>query len=276
MTHHAYSVAMWLASVWAGSPGAVPEPLSQVEIEQHVGAQLPTSLEFTNAEGRKLALGELFDGRPVVLALVYYECPMLCTLVLNGMLRVFNVLKFGVGREFDVITVSIDPRESAALAQKKKALYLKKYAREQAADGWHFLVGDADNIKQLAQRVGFSYHYDEKTKQFAHASGIMVLTPDAQISRYFFGIDYSPGDLRLALVEASQRKIGSVVDAFLLYCFHYDPTQGRYSLSILNAIRLAGVATVLLLVLGIGGFLLKERREGATSARSPRVFGGLP
>ncbi len=221
-----------------------PPMLRNVGIKQNLNAQLPLDLIFLNEEGRAVALREYFGKKPVVLAFVYYECPMLCTQILNGLLESVRVLKFDVGEEYEIATVSFDPGETPKLAAEKKKIYLQQYDRAGAEKGWHFLTGDSTAIKALTQAAGFHYRYDPATDQFAHASGILVITPQGKISKYFYGVEYSPRDLRLALVEASENKIGSAVDQLLLYCFHYDPLTGKYSLVVINALRVAGIATV--------------------------------
>lgn len=252
--------SLFVASSASAQTATLPPALEKVGIEQRIGAPVPKDLQFQDHEGRTVTLGALDSGRPVVLALVYYECPMLCTMVLNGLLRVLNTLEMDAGREFDVLTVSIDPNETPKLAAKKREKYLAKYPRETAPDGWHFLVGDEANVRALADAVGFHYAWDERTKQYAHASAIMVLTPDGQVARYLFGVDYDPRVLRLSLVEASQGEVGSATDAALLYCFQYDPATGKYSLAIMNVLRAAAVLTLLGLGLLIGVLLLRERR----------------
>ena len=184
---------------------------------------------------------------------------MLCTMVLNGALRSFNVLELDAGKDFDVLTVSIDPKETPKLAAKKRDKYLSKYRRETAAEGWHFLVGDENEVKKLSDTVGFHYAWDERTKQYAHASALIVLTPDGTVSKYLYGVDYSPTTLRLALIEASKGEIGTLADALMLYCFQYDPATGAYSLVIMNVLRLAGVATLIALALLIGTLLWRDR-----------------
>lgn len=245
--------------------------LEKVGIDQKLGEVLPPDLEFTNSSGEKVKLGDLVSERPVVLSLVYYECPMLCTMVLNGMLKMMNVLEFDAGKEFDVITVSIDPRETPELAANKKALYLERYRRESAAEGWHFLVGDQANVSALAEAAGYQYAYDESTDQFAHGSAIVVVTPEGKISRYFYGIKYSPVDVRLALVEASKEEIGSLTDAVLLSCFQYDPLEGKYSLAVMQVVRLVGILTVVLVAAFIIFNVRRERgRSNGSSASMAR------
>jgi len=229
----------------------VPSNLSEVRIDQKLDSQVPLDLQFTDETGKVVRLGDFFGRKPVVLSLVYYECPMLCTLILNGMLGSFKALSFDVGEEFEVVTVSFNPKETPSLASAKKKQYLGRYNRPEAEKGWHFLTGKEDQIARLADAVGFRYTYDPKTEQYAHASGIMVLTPKGHVARYFYGIEYAPRDMRLGLIEASANKIGSPVDQILLYCFHYDPLTGKYGMVIRNVLRLAGLATVLLL----GGFI---------------------
>ncbi len=229
----------------------LPKALREVGIDQKLNEQLPLDLVFRNEEGEPVKLGDYFGKKPLVLSLVYYECPMLCTQVLNGMVSAFKVLSFKAGDEFDVVTVSFDPRETSALATAKKKTYvgyLPEAKRSQAARGWHFLTGDSESIKRLTEAVGFHYHFDEATDQFAHASAIMIATPEGKLARYFYGIEYSPKDLRLGLVEASQNKIGSPVDQLLLYCYHYDPATGKYGAVVMNMVRLGGIATLFAMV----------------------------
>ncbi len=239
--------------------GGTPEALKQVNIEQRLNEQVPLDLMFRDESGREVRLAEYFKSdKPVVLSLVYYECPMLCNQILNGLVGTLEALKFTPGDEFQVVTVSFDPRETSEMAAKKKETYLRRYRREGAENGWHFLTGDKASIDRLAQAVGFNYFWDERSQQFAHASAIMVATPEGKLSHYFYGIEYSPKELRLALVEASAGKIGSPVDKLILYCFHYDPTTGKYGPVIMNILRAAGVLTVA----GVLALLLALRRRG--------------
>ena len=235
--------------------------LSEVGIDQRLGDAIPLDLAFRNEAGEAVRLGDYLGEKPAILLLVYYECPMLCTQILNGLLASLRVLSFDVGSEFEVITVSFDPEETADLAREKKESYVGRYGRKGAASGWHFLTGDLASVEALTRAVGFRYVYDPGSELFAHASGVMVLTPEGTLSRYFYGIEYAPRDLRLGLIEASANEIGSAVDEVLLYCFRYDPSSGKYSLVIMNVVRLAGIATVGLL----GGFvfimLRRERRQ---------------
>lgn len=222
-----------------------PPGLKNVGIQQNLNQQIPPDLMFTDDLGRSVRLGDYFGKKPVILNLVYYNCPMLCGEVLSGLEHSLRMMKLDVGKDFDVITVSFDPKETPEMAAKKKAEYLKRYKRAGADQGWHFLVGQQDAIDALTKAVGFQYEYDEKTKQFAHATAIMIVTPDGKIAQYYYGVEYPPKDLRLGLVEAGQGRIGNVVDQLLLYCYHYDPEQGKYSATILRILRLAGLATML-------------------------------
>jgi protein SCO1/2 len=241
-----------------------PAILRQVSIEQRLGQPLPLGATFRDEAGRAVRLGDYFGTKPVVLVLAYYNCPMLCTQVLNGLVSAMRVLSFDAGREYEVVTVSFDPRDDPSDARAKKEPYVSRYGRPDAAGGWHFLTGEKPSIDALTEAVGFQYAWDEKVDQFAHGSAIYVATPDGKLSRYLYGIEYAPRDLRLALVEASRGKIGTAVDQLLLYCYHYDPAAGRYSAAVMNMVRLAGVAFVLLL----STFLfLMWRREKRREAR---------
>lgn len=237
--------------------GAMPTLLQDIGLDQKLNEQLPLSLAFRDEQGRDVRLGDYFGKRPVILVLAYYECPMLCTEVLNGLTSAIGVLNFSIGKEFDVVTVSFDPGETPELARGKKAAYLERYKRAGAEQGWHFLTGGQKSISALTRAVGFRYAYNAEVDQYAHPSGIMIATPDGRLSRYFFGIEYGPRDIRLALIEAADRKIGSPADQLLLACFHYDPKSGKYSLAVMRFVRLAGVLTVT----GIGVAILMMRRR---------------
>jgi|SRR5215213_8226689 len=254
----------------SGDPSTgLPVALRDVRIEQKLNQQLPLDLVFRDEAGQQVKLGQFFGAKPVVLAFVYYDCPMLCTQVLNGMVTSFRVLPFQIGKEFDVVTISFDPRETPALAQSKKKIYvdyLPDRMRAGAASGWHFLTGDPATIEQITAAAGFQYRYDEATKQFAHASAIMLTTPEGKLSRYFYGIDYPARDLRLGLIESSANKIGSPVDQLLLYCYHYDPATGKYGAVIMNVMRIAGVITMLGIVAML--LLLKGRSPAAAAAKT--------
>ena len=251
-----------LASVCSVQPLDL-KMLDQIGIDQNLDEQIPLDLSFFDAEGNEVTLGDYLGERPALLTLVYYECPMLCTQVLNGLTRSLRVLSFDVGKEFDVITVSIDPGETPALAAAKKREYAKRYGRVSARHGWHFLTGRQDQIERLAQAVGFRYQYDPETDLYLHASGIMLLTPEGKLARYFYGVDYAPKDVRLGLIEASQNKIGSPVDQLLLLCYQYDPSTGRYGLVIMNSVRIAGGLTVVTIGSFIVFMLRRERRQAS-------------
>jgi len=240
----------------------LPTALRDVKIEQKLNQQLPLDLQFNDENGTPVKLGQFFHEKPVVISLVYYDCPMLCTQVLNGMVTSFRVLPFQIGKEYDVVTINFDPRETPTLASAKKKIYvdfLPAKMRPDASNGWHFLTGDRESIEKITDAVGFRYHYDESTRQFAHASGIMLATPQGKLSRYFYGIDYPARDLRLGLIESAQNKIGSPVDQLLLYCYHYDPATGRYGAAIMNVMRIAGIITVIGIVSMF--FLLRRRPQ---------------
>jgi protein SCO1/2 len=234
--------------------GVRPELLKDVGIDQKLNEPVPLDLTFRDENGQTVQLAQYFGGKPVILSLVYYNCPMLCTQVLNGLERSLKDIPMDIGKQFNVVTVSIDPTERPALASAKRALYAGLYGRPGAVQGWHFLTGDEPQIKQLANAVGFRYAYDAESKQFAHASAIMMLTPAGKISRYLYGIQYASRDLRLGLVDASGGKIGTPVDQILLFCYHYDPATGKYSVLISRVIKAAGVFTILVIAIGI--FLL--------------------
>jgi len=242
----------------AAVPMGKPESILKVGIDQHLNQQLPLDLKFRDENGAEVTLGQYFGSKPIILTMVYYTCPMLCGEVQSGLVSALGILRFDAGREFDVISVSINPSETPADAMAKKKQFLSRYHRAGAEHGWHFLTGDKANIDALAKAVGYRYSYDAKSGQYSHGTAIVVVTPEGKLAQYFYGIEYAPKDLRLALVEASRNKIGNVVDAVMLYCFHYDPASGRYSAQILNLVRLAGLLTVFCM----GGFLLVAfRRE---------------
>ena len=229
-------------------PASVRPPyLENVGIEQHLDAQVPPDLTFVDDAGRTVKLGDYFGSKPIILNLVYYNCTMLCGEALAGLTGAMKAVKFDVGKEFDVVTVSFNPRETPELAAAKKKDYVKRYGRPGAASGWHFLTGPAESINALTKAVGFQYQYDPKTNQYAHVTAILVLTPQGRISRYFYGVEFPPKDLRMGLVEASEDKIGNVVDQVLLYCYHYDPATGKYGAIISNILRLGAGVTIVLL-----------------------------
>ncbi len=236
----------------------MPQALREIGFDQRIDQQLPLDATFRDEEGRTVTLGSFYGERPVVLGFVYYECPMLCTQVLSAITSTVNTLTLNAGQDFDLVLISFDPRETPAQAAAKKAEYLARYRRPGAERGWHFLTGDEAEIKRVTAAAGYRYTWDEATQQFAHPTGIIVTTTDGRLARYLFGIEYGPRDLKFALVEASEGRVGSVVDSLLLYCYHYDPMTGRYGVYVMRALRLAGVATVLL----IGTFIVvMVRRE---------------
>jgi len=235
-----------------------PLLLQGVGIDQNLNAQLPLELTFRDETGQTVRLGQYFREKPVVLALVYYECPGLCDLILNGLAHAMQQISLKVGSDYDVVTVSFNPKETWQLAAAKKANYVEKFQGSGAKEGWHFLTGDQASIKALADTVGFHYKYDQASQQYVHASAIYVITPEGKISRYFYGIDYKPRDFRLGLVEASSNKIGTVADQVLLFCCQYDPTTGKYGVAITRVIRVLGTGTALLL---FGFVFLMLRRE---------------
>jgi protein SCO1/2 len=240
-----------------------PPGLKHVGIEQHLDEQIPSGLPFRDETGKAVRLGDYFGKRPLILNLVYYKCPMLCSEVLSGLTSALKPMKFDVGKDFDVLTISFDPRETPQDATESKAKWLQRYAHPGAEQGWHFLTGPQQSIDGLTKAAGFSYDYNENSGQFAHATAILVLTPEGKIAQYYYGVEFSPKDLRLAMVQASQNRIGSVVDQVLLYCYHYDPSAGKYSVVILRVLRLAGIATVVLL----GGFIFAMVRLDSRNRR---------
>jgi len=236
--------------------------LEHVGIDQKLNQAVPLNLTFRDETGNTVPLSSFFGTRPVILTLVYYQCPMLCTQVLNGLVSGLLPVKLEAGKDFEIVTVSIDPTETPAMARAKKDVYVRRLgARPSVAQGWHFLTGDQSNIAALASAVGFRYAYDPKIKQYAHPSAIMVLTPEGRIAQYFYGIEYAPKDLRLGLVESSKGQIGTVVDQALLFCYHYDPATGKYGAAIINLLRLLGIVTVLAMGAFVVTSLRKDRRS---------------
>lgn len=263
-----FAVCAWGQAMTQGtlSPPANMRPpgLKHVGIEQNLNQQIPPDLVFRDETGKQVYLRDYFGKRPLILNLVYYQCPMLCGEVLSGLESALRVLKFDVGKEFDVLTVSFDPKETPEMAAAKKKEFLKRYGRPGAADGWHFLTGPQASIDALTKAAGFQYEYDPKSGQFAHATAIMVLTPDGKIAQYYYGVEFAPKDLRLGLIQASQGKIGNLVDEVLLYCYHYDPDRGKYGPIVSRVLKLAGGATILVL----GAFLIVMFRLGSYAERS--------
>jgi protein SCO1 len=242
------------------APTGLPAALKEVGIDQKLNQQLPVDAVFKDENGAEVKLGNYFGKRPIVLSLVYFDCPMLCTQVLNGMVSSFKTLSLKPGEDFDIVSISFDPRETPTLAAAKKKVYVDYLPESKRAgfrNGWHFLTGNEENIHRITEAVGFRYHFDTSTNQFAHASAIYVATPEGKLSHYFYGIEYAPRDVRLGLVEASQNKIGSAVDQLMLYCYHYDPATGKYGAVVMNMIRLGGVLT--LIALGLMMLVMRKR-----------------
>jgi protein SCO1/2 len=229
-----------------------PPYLENVGIEQHLDTQVPADLAFVDETGRAVKFGDYFGHKPLILNLVYYTCPMLCGETLAGLTGSMKAIKFDVGKEFDIVTVSFNPRETPEMAAAKKKEYLERYGRPGAAAGWHFLTGPPESIDALTKAVGFQYQYDPRINQYAHATAIMLLTPQGRISRYFYGVEFAPKDLRMGLVEASQEKIGNAVDQILLYCYHYNPAAGKYGAVVANMLRLGAAVTIVF----VGGLVI--------------------
>jgi protein SCO1/2 len=266
--HFAFCISP--ASAQSGFPGSygdrqlpgvssneVPAQLREVTFKQRLNEQLPLDAVFRDDAGRQVTLGQYFGTRPVILAFVYYQCPMLCTQVMNGLSSALKVIPFGAGRDYDVVLVSFDPRDTPAIAAEKKRAHLEYWSTQADAGAWHLLTGDEATIRRVTSSAGFTYQWDERSGQFAHVSGVLVVTPDGRLSRYFYGVEYSPKELRLALVESGEGRVGSAIDELLLYCFHYDPESGRYGLLVMNLVRLGGVMTMLFI--GASLFLLRRR-----------------
>jgi protein SCO1/2 len=243
----------------------LPEALKNVGFEPPLNGQIPRAAHFKDETGREVSLGDYFHGKPVLLALVYYGCPMLCNQVEQGVVGSLKMLSFNPGTDYEVVFVSFDPRESPEMAAQKKTSALSHFGRPQTAEGWHFLTGTKDSIDAVTEAANFRYSFNAKTNIFAHASGIMLLTPDARISRYFYGVEYPSRDVRLGLVDASAGKIGTPIDHLLLYCFQYDPSTARYSATILRIIRIGGLFTIFTIVAGI---LIFRRRDHALDTKA--------
>jgi protein SCO1 len=256
------------------SSSSVPAQLQNVGFEPQLNAQLPLDTNFRDESGRDVKLRDYFHGKPVLLALVYYGCPMLCNQVEQGVVGSLQMLSFNADRDYQVVFVSFDPRETPDMAAQKKAAALSRYHRPETASGWHFLTGKEDAIRALASAANFRYSFDERNNLFAHTSGIMLITPDGRISRYFYGVEYPSRDMRLGLVDASAGKIGTPIDHLLLFCFHYDPETARYSATILKVIRLGGILTIFSIVAGILIFRRRDIRAASISSRPP--FQGGP
>ena len=238
-----------------------PSILNKVGIAQNLNAQVPPDLMLRDETGKSVRIGDFFGQKPIVLSLVYFDCPALCTEVLNGELRTMKAISLDLGKDFDAVTVSFEPKDTPALAKAKRDVYAGQYGRPGAADHWHFLTGDQQSIDALTDVVGFHYAYDSSIRQYAHAAAILVLTPDGRIDRYFYGVQYPARDVRLGLVEASEGKIGTLTDHALLYCYQYDPMTGKYGVVVMNVLRAAGGLTVLILGIFMTMMFLRERKR---------------
>ncbi len=264
----------WPAVSRAGAP--LPPILKQVTFEQRLNETVPLETPFHDEAGHDVKLGDYFGAQPVVLVMAYFRCPMLCTQVLNGLVEGLRESELTIGKDFRVVTISFDPSDSPRMAAAKKANYVRAYADPRAAADWHFLTGSKESIDRVARAIGFRYAYDEASDQYAHAAGIVVLTPEGKISRYFYDVHYPGRDLRLGLVEASQNRIGTAIDQVLLFCFHYDPTAGRYGAAVLNFVRAGGVLTVMVLAVFFAVMMRGERRRrGLLAAVVPRPDGEM-
>ena len=252
-------LAQGLAPAAVDPPSAKPGLLSKIGLDQRIGESIPLDLPFVDESGHAVTLGQYFGKRPVILVMAYYECPMLCTQVLNGLVTAIGILNFEVGREFDVVVVSFNPKEGPGLAAQKKAAYLERYGRPQSAAGWHFLTGTQASIDGLTKAVGFRYAYDEKIGQYAHGAGIELLTPAGVLAKYFYGIEFSSRDLRLGIIEAANDRLGTPIDDVLLLCYHYDPATGAYGAAVLTMVRAGGIATMLAFAVFLTVSLRRER-----------------
>ena len=278
LAHWALGVEAVIAQQQPGLPGSmgftggivasnVPPQFKAVTFAQRLGQRLPLDARFVDESGRSVPLAEYFGRKPVIVAFVYYQCPMLCSQVMNGLSSAITVLPFTPGRDFDVVLISFDPRDTPEAANAKKRAHLDHWSARDTSDAWHFLTGDEEAIRRATSAAGFSYQWDEQTQQFAHVSGVLVANADGTLSRYFYGVEFSPRDLRLALVDSSNGKIGSVVDELLLYCFQYDPSHGQYGAAFMNILRLGGVLTVGLIV----GFIVLTRWRESRHAAERRA-----
>jgi len=268
MSHKLHvTILVALSAITAFSASAqqiiTPAILSKVGITQNLSAQIPPDLLFRDETGKTVRIGDFFGKKPIVLSLVYFDCPALCTEVLNGELRTMRAISLDLGKDFNAVTVSFEPKDTPALAKAKRDVYTGQYGRPEAADHWHFLTGDQQSIDALTNAVGFRYAYDSSIRQYAHAAAILVLTPDGRIDRYFYGVQYPARDVRLGLVEASEGKIGTLTDHALLYCYQYDPMTGKYGIVIMNVLRAAGGLTVLILGIFMTVMFLRERKRAS-------------
>ncbi len=259
-----FAALLLTAGLLAGSALAqVPgtEVLQKVDILQKLDTQLPMDVTLTNAKGQKVTLDELIEDRPVILSFVYYECPMLCTLTLDGVVKASNAMKLNIGEHYDIISISFDENETPELAAEKQAAYAKQARKGRPDKNWHFLTADKDAISKLTEAAGYTFQYVPEKDEYAHSSAIMVVTPEGKLSKYFYGIEFSARDLRLALVDAAEKRIGTPVDAVLLWCFHYDPMTGKYGLSILRTLRAGGILTVGAMLSFIAIMIRRERND---------------
>jgi protein SCO1 len=248
---------------------SVPAALRGIGFDQHIDESIPLDVPFRDESGGTVRIGDYFGARPVVLLFAYYDCPMLCTQVMNGLSTALNVLSLEPGTDFEIVTVSFNPHDTPETARAKKAIYIERYQHAGASKAWHFLTGDEPAIDRLTKAAGFRYAWDADTKQYAHPTGVIVLTPDGRLARYLFGIEYGPRDLRYALVEASAGKVGNAVDSLVLYCYHYDPLTGRYGLVIMRAVRVVAAGTVL----ALGALIVvMVRREKTSISHRPSAM----
>lgn len=277
-------VAGVLAAPSASPAQEQPEPdkptigslLDRVGFDQKLNAQIPLDLPFRDDAGEPVTLGAYFGQRPVLIAPVYYNCPMLCTETLNGLARALKPLSLSAGHDFDIVVVSINPNEEPGLAALKKRAYLERYDREGAENGWHFLTGEKSSIDALTQTIGFRYTYNPKTDLYAHAAGIVLATPKGKVSRYLYGMDFPPRDLQFGLIEASANKIGSPIARALLFCYDYDAASGRYTVAIIRITQFLGVITVFVIAAAVLTLLWRERRRNANINTSAAVPPGTP
>jgi protein SCO1/2 len=264
MKKRAETIFLFLCvAISAGAQSLTGSQLSQIRFDQKLGSQISLTLAFRDETGKTVTLGDYFGQKPVVLVLGYYQCPMLCTLTFNGMVESMEDMKWSIGKEFDVVHVSINPKETSALAAAKKQAYLKRYGRENAAAGWHFLTGDEPNIRKLADEVGFQYAYDSSVQQYAHPAGLVIVTPEGKVAKYLFGVTFSPTELYAGLQSASEHKVGSPIERLVLLCFHYSPIQGKYGPLIMSTVRVLGAVTLLGIAWLFLAMIRRERKQRA-------------
>lgn len=233
----------------------------RIGFSPQMGTALPLDAELKDHRGKRVRLGDYFSERPVIVVPVYFRCPMLCGLEMNGLVRCLRGLPLSVGRDFDIVTFSIDPREGSSLAAQKRKTYLAELGQDGATTGWHFLTGNQPEIQRLTDAIGFKSEFDPRTRQYAHAAGLVICTPEGRVARYFYGVEFAPRDVKLALIEASQGQIGSLGDHVQLYCYMYDPTTGKYGIAILTVVRIAGIITVAIIVFAVARMLSREHRK---------------